>query len=92
VDRAEIGELAPGADWGGDVLEPVHVSEPAADAAALTNDGCPKWWVVVRPPCGATGVLLARADGEDQAAFGKQAAERAGFSSRSRTSAPRIRG
>jgi len=35
---------------------------------------------VVRPPSAATGLLLARADGEDQAAIvGKQAAGRAGF-------------
>jgi len=35
---------------------------------------------VVRPPGAATGVLLARADGEDQAAIvGNQAAGRVGF-------------
>ncbi len=54
--------------------------ELAEDAPALTNDGRPKRWVVVRPPGGATGLLLARADGEDQAAVaGKQAAGRVGF-------------
>ena len=36
--------------------------------------------MVVRPPGALTGLLLARADGEDQAAIvGKQAAERVGF-------------
>jgi hypothetical protein len=46
----------------------------------VTNDGRPKRWVVVRPPGAATGLLLARADGEDQAAvIGKQAAGRVGF-------------
>jgi catechol 2,3-dioxygenase-like lactoylglutathione lyase family enzyme len=36
------------------------------DAPATTTDGRPKRWVVVRPVGGATGILLARADGEDQ--------------------------
>jgi catechol 2,3-dioxygenase-like lactoylglutathione lyase family enzyme len=38
--------------------------ELAEDTAALTDDGRPKRWVVVRPPGAATGLLLARADGE----------------------------
>jgi catechol 2,3-dioxygenase-like lactoylglutathione lyase family enzyme len=50
------------------------------DSPALTNDGRPKRWVVVRPPGAATGLLLARADGPDQsAAVGRQAAGRVGF-------------
>ena len=54
--------------------------ELAEDSPALTNDGRPKRWVVVRPPGAATGLLLARADGEDQAgAVGRQAAGRVGF-------------
>jgi catechol 2,3-dioxygenase-like lactoylglutathione lyase family enzyme len=54
--------------------------ELVEDSPALTTDGRPKRWVVVRPPGAATGVLLARADGEDQAAIaGKQAADRVGF-------------
>jgi catechol 2,3-dioxygenase-like lactoylglutathione lyase family enzyme len=54
--------------------------ELVEDSPALTNDGRPKRWVVVRPPGAATGLLLARADGEDQAAvIGKQAADRVGF-------------
>jgi catechol 2,3-dioxygenase-like lactoylglutathione lyase family enzyme len=54
--------------------------ELAEDSPAQTNDGRPKRWVVVRPPGAATGVLLARADGDAQAAIaGKQAAGRVGF-------------
>ena len=55
--------------------------ELAEDSPALTNDGRAKRWVVgPRPPGAATGLLLARADGEDQAAVvGRQAAERVGF-------------
>jgi catechol 2,3-dioxygenase-like lactoylglutathione lyase family enzyme len=50
------------------------------DSPALTNDGRPKRWVVVRPPGAATGVLLARAEGKDQAAIvGNQAAGRVGY-------------
>jgi catechol 2,3-dioxygenase-like lactoylglutathione lyase family enzyme len=54
--------------------------ELAEDSPALTNDGRPKRWVVVRPPGAVTGLLLARADGEDQAVIaGKQAGGRVGF-------------
>ena len=50
------------------------------DAPSLTNDGRPKRWVVVRPPHGETGVLLARADGDrQQAIVGDQLAGRVGF-------------
>jgi catechol 2,3-dioxygenase-like lactoylglutathione lyase family enzyme len=50
------------------------------DSPSLTNDGRPKRWVVVRPPGAATGLLLARADGEGQAAVvGRQASGRVGF-------------
>ncbi len=50
------------------------------DSPALTNDGRPKRWVVVRPPGAETGILLARADGEEQrAAAGQQFAGRVGF-------------
>jgi catechol 2,3-dioxygenase-like lactoylglutathione lyase family enzyme len=52
----------------------------AEDSPALTNDGTPKRWVVVRPPGARTGILLARADGEHQAAaIGNQMAGRVGF-------------
>jgi catechol 2,3-dioxygenase-like lactoylglutathione lyase family enzyme len=54
--------------------------ELVEDSPAVTNDGRPKRWVVVRPPGAATGLLLARADGEEQAAVvGRQAAGRVGF-------------
>jgi catechol 2,3-dioxygenase-like lactoylglutathione lyase family enzyme len=54
--------------------------ELAEDSAATTTDGRQKRWVVVRPPGAATGLLLARADGTDQAAVvGRQAAGRVGF-------------
>ena len=50
------------------------------DSPSLTNDGRPKRWIVVRPPGAATGILLARADGEHQAlAVGNQTAGRVGF-------------
>jgi catechol 2,3-dioxygenase-like lactoylglutathione lyase family enzyme len=54
--------------------------ELAEDSPAVTNDGRPKRWVVVRPPGAQTGLLLARADGADQAAvIGQQFAGRVGF-------------
>jgi catechol 2,3-dioxygenase-like lactoylglutathione lyase family enzyme len=50
------------------------------DSPALTNDGRPKRWVVVRPRGAATGLLLARAVGEGQrAVVGEQFAGRVGF-------------
>ncbi|MCE9600953.1 MAG: VOC family protein [Gemmatimonadetes bacterium] len=50
------------------------------DVPSLTNDGRPKRWVVVRPAGAATGILLARADGDRQvAAAGEQFAGRVGF-------------
>jgi catechol 2,3-dioxygenase-like lactoylglutathione lyase family enzyme len=50
------------------------------DSPSLTNDGRPKRWVVVRPPGAETGILLAQADGEQQAtAIGNQVAGRVGF-------------
>ena len=50
------------------------------DVPSTTNDGRPKRWVVVRPVGGATGILLARADGEhQQAAVGHQFAGRVGL-------------
>ena len=54
--------------------------ELVEDVPSLTNDGRPKRWVVVRPPGAATGILLARADGERQAAVvGEQFAGRVGL-------------
>lgn len=50
------------------------------DSPSLTNDGRPKRWVVVRPPGAETGILLAQADGTDQAAaVGNQFAGRVGL-------------
>jgi catechol 2,3-dioxygenase-like lactoylglutathione lyase family enzyme len=50
------------------------------DSPSTTNDGRAKRWVVVRPPGGATGILLARADGEhQQSAVGRQFAGRVGL-------------
>jgi catechol 2,3-dioxygenase-like lactoylglutathione lyase family enzyme len=55
--------------------------ELVEDSPALTTGGGrPKRWVVVRPPGAATGLLLAQADGEHQAAaVGNQVAGRVGF-------------
>jgi len=54
--------------------------ELVEDTASLTNDGRPKRWVVVRPPGGRTAILLARADGDQQAAVvGQQFAGRVGL-------------
>jgi catechol 2,3-dioxygenase-like lactoylglutathione lyase family enzyme len=40
--------------------------ELVEDTPSLTNDGRPKRWVVVRPIGGQSGILLARADGQQQ--------------------------
>ncbi len=54
--------------------------ELVEDSPATTNDGRPKRWVVVRPPGAQTGILLARADADEQAAaVGDQVAGRVGF-------------
>ena len=54
--------------------------ELVEDSPSLTNDGRQKRWVVVRPPGAATGILLARADGERQeSVIGNQFAGRVGF-------------
>jgi catechol 2,3-dioxygenase-like lactoylglutathione lyase family enzyme len=54
--------------------------ELVEDTPSLTNDGRPKRWVVVRPSGAQTGILLARADGEHQAAvIGQQFAGRVGL-------------
>ena len=50
------------------------------DSPSTTTDGRPKRWVVVRPKGGTTGILLARADGEQQrSAVGQQFAGRVGL-------------
>lgn len=54
--------------------------ELAEDAPSTTNDGRSKRWVVVRPPGAQTGLLLARADGDEQGrAVGTQFAGRVGL-------------
>jgi catechol 2,3-dioxygenase-like lactoylglutathione lyase family enzyme len=54
--------------------------ELVEDSPAVTNDGRPKRWVVVRPVGATTGILLARADGERQEkVVGEQFAGRVGF-------------
>ena len=54
--------------------------ELVEDSPALTNDGRPKRWVVVRPGGAGTGILLARADGERQVqSAGQQFAGRVGL-------------
>jgi catechol 2,3-dioxygenase-like lactoylglutathione lyase family enzyme len=54
--------------------------ELVEDTPSLTNDGRPKRWVVVRPRGAQTGILLARADGSQQAASaGHQFAGRVGL-------------
>jgi catechol 2,3-dioxygenase-like lactoylglutathione lyase family enzyme len=50
------------------------------EPALTTQGGRPKRWVMVRPPGGETGLLLAQADGEHQrAAVGEQFAGRVGL-------------
>jgi catechol 2,3-dioxygenase-like lactoylglutathione lyase family enzyme len=54
--------------------------ELVEDTPSLTNDGRPKRWVVIRPAGGQTGILLARADGDQQAdVVGRQFAGRVGL-------------
>jgi catechol 2,3-dioxygenase-like lactoylglutathione lyase family enzyme len=50
------------------------------DTPSETTDGRPKRWVVVRPADGGPGLVLARADGDEQsAAIGRQFAGRVGL-------------
>lgn len=71
-----VSDYAPAIAFFVDVLHFTLVE----DVPALTNDGRPKRWVVVRPAGGGTGLLLARAEGAAQAAVvGQQAAGRVGF-------------
>lgn len=54
--------------------------ELVEDSSSVTNAGTPKRWVVVRPPGAQTGILLVRADGDEQSAVvGSQGAGRVGF-------------
>jgi catechol 2,3-dioxygenase-like lactoylglutathione lyase family enzyme len=50
------------------------------DTPSLTSDGRQKRWVVVRPEDGGAGLVIARADGDEQtAAIGRQFAGRVGL-------------
>jgi catechol 2,3-dioxygenase-like lactoylglutathione lyase family enzyme len=54
--------------------------ELVEDTPSLTNDGRPKRWVVVRPTGAKTGILVAQADDDRQAAVvGQQFAGRVGL-------------
>ena len=54
--------------------------ELTEDSPSVTTSGQPKRWVVVRPRGAQTGLLLARADGEEQMSIvGNQHAGRVGF-------------
>jgi catechol 2,3-dioxygenase-like lactoylglutathione lyase family enzyme len=65
--------------------------ELVEDLPALTNDGRPKTWVVVRPPNATTALLLAQADGEVQErAVGQQFAGRVGAFSPRRPFSDRV--
>ncbi|MEV2274534.1 VOC family protein [Nocardiopsis sp. NPDC049922] len=71
-----VDDYDPAIDFFVDVLG----FELVEDSPSTTNDGRPKRWVVVRPPDARTGLLLARADGDEQAAaVGRQTAGRVGF-------------
>lgn len=71
-----VREYQPAIDFFVDVLH----FELVEDVPSLTNDGRAKRWVVVRPSGAATGLLLARADGDtQQAVVGQQCAGRVGF-------------
>ena len=72
-----VAEYDPAIEYFVDVLG----FELVEDSPALTTaGGRPKRWVVVRPPGAVTGLLLARADGAEQAAaVGQQVAGRVGF-------------
>jgi catechol 2,3-dioxygenase-like lactoylglutathione lyase family enzyme len=71
-----VREYQPAIDFFVNVLQ----FELVEDVPSLTNDGRPKRWVVVGPAGAATGILLARADGERQvSAVGEQFAGRVGF-------------
>lgn len=71
-----VREYQPAIDFFVDVLG----FDLVEDSPALTDDGRPKRWVVVRPPGAETGILLARADGPAQERVaGEQFAGRVGL-------------
>src|SRR5689334_17993235 len=60
-----VREYEPAIDFFVNVLQ----FELIEDVPSSTNDGRPKRWVVVRPAGAVTGILLARADGDQQRAI-----------------------
>ena len=71
-----VREYQPAIDFFVNVLQ----FELIENVPSMTNDGRAKRWVVVRPAGSVTGILLARADGEQQAEIvGEQFAGRVGF-------------
>jgi catechol 2,3-dioxygenase-like lactoylglutathione lyase family enzyme len=71
-----VREYQPAIDFFVNVLQ----FELVEDTPSLTNDGRPKRWVVVRPAGSVTGILLARADSDQQAEIvGEQFAGRVGL-------------
>jgi len=72
-----VAEYDPAIEFFIDMLGFDLVEDSPASSSA---DGTSKRWVVVRPPGADTGILLARAAGEDQrAAIGNQTGGRVGF-------------
>jgi hypothetical protein len=62
-----------------DFFTNIRQFELVENVPSWTNDGRPKGWLVVRPAASVTGILLARADGEQQANIvGQQFAGRVG--------------
>ena len=54
--------------------------ELVEDSPSVAGSGMAKRWVVVRPPSAVTGILIAQADGDIQAAaVGNQTGGRVGF-------------
>jgi catechol 2,3-dioxygenase-like lactoylglutathione lyase family enzyme len=54
--------------------------ELVEDSPTTTDDGRAKRWVVVRPPGAQTGIVLARADGDEQkASVGRHVGGRVGL-------------
>lgn len=75
-----VALIVPDYDTAIDFFVRVLEFELAEDVPSTTNDGRPKRWVVVRPRGADTGILLARADGdEQQQAVGNQFAGRVGL-------------
>ena len=67
-------------DTAADYFVKVLGFELAEDSPATSSSGDAKRWVVVRPPYGVTGFLLARAEGAAQSELvGNQVGDRVGF-------------